>query len=85
MNPQTWTQWMNNFSVRHKFPYINPHAFRYTVASVLISNGTDITTVSKILGHASVTTTESFYSHLIEEAKTAASDTLSDVLIRRKA
>jgi len=85
MNPQTWTQWMNNFSVRHKLPHINPHAFRHTAASVLISNGTDITTVSKILGHASVTTTESFYSHLIEEAKAAALDTLSDVLIRRKA
>lgn len=85
MNPQTWTQWLNDFSIRNELPHINPHAFRHTAASVLIANGTDITTVSKLLGHSSVTTTESFYSHLIEEAKTAASETLTDVLIRRKA
>jgi integrase len=85
MNPQTWTKWLNDFSIRHDLPHINPHAFRHTAASVLIANGTDITTVSKMLGHASVTTTEGFYSHLIEEAKAAASDTIADVLIRRKA
>lgn len=85
MNPQTWTQWMNDFSARHGLPHVNPHAFRHTAASVLIANGTDITTVSKILGHSSVSTTENYYSHLIEAAKAAASDTLTDVLIRRKA
>lgn len=85
MNPQTWTQWMNKFSARHKLPHMNPHAFRHTAASVLIANGTDIVTVSKMLGHASVTTTENFYSHLIEEAKATAADTITDVLIRRRA
>lgn len=85
MNPQTWTQWMSDFSTRHGLPHVNPHAFRHTAASVLIANGTDITTVSKILGHSSVSTTENYYSHLIEAAKAAASDTLTDVLIRRKA
>ena len=72
-------------ATRHGLPHVNPHAFRHTAASVLIANGTDITTVSKILGHSSVSTTENYYSHLIEAAKAAASDTLSDVLIRRKA
>ena len=51
----------------------------------MIANGTDIVTVSKMLGHASVTTTENFYSHLIEEAKATATDTITDVLIRRRA
>lgn len=85
VNPQTWTQWLDSFSKRHNLPHINPHAFRHTAALVLIATGTDIITVSKMLGHASVTTMEGFYAHLIEDAKAAASDTLADVLIRRKA
>ena len=84
-NPQTWTRWMSDFSQRHGLPHVNPHAFRHTAASVLIASGTDIVTVSKMLGHASAATTENYYSHLIEEAKAAASDALTDVLLRRRA
>lgn len=55
------------------------------MASVLLANGTDIVTVSKQLGHASVNTTESFYSHIIEENKAKASECIADVLLRKKA
>ena len=41
--------------------------------------------VSKQLGHASITTTESFYSHIIEENKAKAAECIADVLIRKKA
>ena len=85
MNPDSITDWLNGFSKRHSLPHINPHAFRHTVASVLLANGTDIVTVSKQLGHASVTTTESFYSHIIEENKAKASECIADVLLRKKA
>jgi site-specific recombinase XerD len=50
-----------------------------------LANGTDIVTVSKQLGHASITTTENFYSHIIEENKAKAAECIADVLIRRKA
>ena len=82
MNPDSVTKWLNQFSKRHNLPRINPHAFRHTVASVLIANGTDVVTVSKQLGHASTTTTEGFYAHLIEERKAEASDCIADVLLR---
>lgn len=85
MNPDCVTGWLKDFSIRHGPPHINPHAFCHTVASVLLANGTDIVTVSKQLGHASITTTESFYSHIIEENKAKASECIADVLIRRKA
>lgn len=85
MHPQTWTGWMNDFSIRHDLPHINPHSFRHTAASVLIANHIDIVTTSKLLGHASPDTTAKYYSHMIEAAKVAASDTITDVLIRRKA
>ena len=85
MNPDSITGWLNDFSARHGLPHINPHAFRHTVASVLLANGTDIVTVSKQLGHASVNTTENFYSHIIEENKARASECIADVLLRKKA
>lgn len=85
MNPDSITGWLKDFSTRHSLPHINPHAFRHTVASVLLANGTDIVTVSKQLGHASVNTTESFYSHIIEENKAKAAECIADVLIRKKA
>ena len=85
MSPDSITGWLKDFSARHGLPHINPHAFRHTVASVLLANGTDIVTVSKQLGHASITTTESFYSHIIEENKAKASECIADVLLRKKA
>ncbi len=84
MNPDSVTGWLNDFSKRNGLPHINPHAFRHTAASVLIAAGTDVVTVSKQLGHASVSTTESFYSHIIEEAKAQATECIADVLLRKR-
>ena len=84
MNPTSITAWLRKFSDRHDLPHINPHAFRHTVASVLIANGTDIVTVSKQLGHAQVSTTSDVYSHVIEAAKAEATECIADVLLRRR-
>lgn len=85
MNPDSVTAWLYDFSRRHDLPHINPHAFRHTVASVLLANGTDIVTVAAQLGHASASTTENFYAHIIEENKAKASECIADVLLRKKA
>ncbi len=84
MNPDSVTGWLSDFSERNGLPHINPHAFRHTAASVLIAAGTDVVTVSKQLGHSSVNTTESFYSHMIEEAKAQATECIADVLLRKR-
>lgn len=85
MNPDSVTGWLYGFSRRHGLPHINPHAFRHTVASVLLANGTDIVTVAAQLGHACASTTENFYAHIIEENKAKASECIADVLLRKKA
>ena len=85
MNPDSVTGWLYGFSRRHGLPHINPHAFRHTVASVLLANGTDIVTVAAQLGHASASTTENFYAHIIEDNKAKASECIADVLLRKKA
>lgn len=84
-SPQTVTSWLRDFSVKHGLPHINPHAFRHTAASVLLSKGVDIVTVSKHLGHSDVSTTENYYSHIIEENKAKASECIADVLLRDNA
>jgi len=84
MNPDSITAWLSKFAKRHGLPHIHPHAFRHTVASVLIANGVDIVTTSKQLGHAKPSTTENIYAHLIEDAKTQATECIADALLRRK-
>ena len=84
MHPDSVAHWLSKFSERHGLPHINAHAFRHTVASVLIANGTDVVTVSKQLGHLDVSTTESFYAHLIEEQKQKATECIADILLRKK-
>lgn len=85
MTPDSVNYWLTRFSIRHGLPHINPHAFRHTAASILIAEGIDIVTVSKLLGHSNVPTTEGIYAHLIEEKKAQAAKCIADVLLRRKA
>lgn len=79
--PATVTSWLRDFSVKFDFPHINPHAFRHSLASVLLAKGIDIVTVSKYLGHANVNTTEAIYSHIIEENMAKAADCIADVML----
>lgn len=82
MIPDSITAWLRKFSERHDLPHVNPHAFRHTMASILIHNGQDIVSVSKRLGHAKTSTTTDIYSHIIAEADEQASECLADVMLR---
>jgi integrase len=84
MHPDSLTDWLDKFSKRYDLPHINPHAFRHTMASVLISAGQDIVSVSKRLGHAKVSTTTDIYSHIMKQADEAAAECIANVLIRPK-
>ena len=54
------------------------HNLRHTTASLLISQGTPITTVAGILGHASTQMTLDVYGHLYEDDSTKYIDRLGD-------
>lgn len=83
MHPDSVTDWLNKFGNRHNLPHINPHAFRHTMASVLLFNKADSVSVSKRLGHAQVSTTENIYAHIIEEADQSNADILEDVFLKK--
>jgi integrase len=48
-------------------PLFSFHSLRHTYASLLIANGVPIIEVSRLMGHAKVTTTLEVYGHLYEE------------------
>ncbi len=54
------------------------HNLRHTTASLLISQGTPITTVAGILGHASTQMTLNVYGHLYEDESIKYVDRLGD-------
>lgn len=83
MIPDSITAWLNKFSERHNLPHCNPHAFRHSMASILIQGGQDIVTVSKRLGHAKTSTTTDIYSHIIAEADEKAADCIAGAVLRK--
>lgn len=83
--PTTVNAWLRRFSDRRGLPYIHPHSFRHTAASIMISRGVDIVSVSKMLGHATTTTTMDVYAHAIEETKRSAAECIADTILRKKA
>jgi len=56
------------------------HDFRHTYAVELLKSGVDIRTVSKALGHGSVTITERFYSRWCTGQQANLDDTLRAAL-----
>ena len=56
------------------------HTLRHTTASLLISQGTPVTTVAGILGHASTQMTLDVYGHLYEDDASKYIDRLGDTL-----
>ena len=62
---------VNDILCRHcqklNIPVISVHGLRHTHASVLLFAGVSIASVARRLGHASMTTTQKTYLHIIQE------------------
>ena len=52
-------------------PHIHFHDLRHSCATILLGSGADIYTVSKILGHTQVTTTQRYAHHQIDAQRSA--------------
>lgn len=52
---------------KNNIPVITVHGLRHTHASLLLFDGVSIASVAKRLGHASMTTTQKIYIHIIQE------------------
>lgn len=62
------TQWIISAGITKKITF---HNFRHTYATLQLYNGTDIYTVSKLLGHKDLKTTQ-IYTKIVDDAKRIA-------------
>lgn len=69
----------NNARKRAGLADVRLHDLRHTAASVMVQANVPIFTVSRILGHTQIKTTQR-YSHLAEDTLLAATETASNVL-----
>lgn len=76
--------WLEKFCKAHDLPVVNIHSFRHLNASLLISSGADIRTVSSALGHSQTSTTLDIYAHAFAEQQAIASEAVADALTLRK-
>lgn len=63
-------RWIESAGITKKITF---HCFRHTFATLQLFNGTDIYTVSKMLGHRDVKTTQ-IYAKIVDESKRKAVD-----------
>lgn len=65
-------QWIEAAGIKKKITF---HCFRHTFATLQLSSGTDIYTVSKMLGHTDVKTTQ-IYAKVVDEKKNKAAQAI---------
>ena len=78
MNPQTPTKQFSHFLDRHNIRHRKFHCLRHTSATILLSSGCDIKTVSARLGHSSIDTTN-IYVHVLESVDKQAATTFENL------
>lgn len=80
MHPQSPTRYMAKFAKRYGVDGMHPHKLRHSFASVAITNGADIASVSEKLGHADKSTTLRLYTHADKESMERASNIFREAI-----
>lgn len=77
MNPATLTALFRIWGKKYGITGFRPHKLRHTMATISISNGADVISVSNKLGHSTPSITLDVYSHGNEEAQRRANQALA--------
>lgn len=80
MHPQSPTRYLKKFSERYGIPDLHPHKLRHTFASVAITSGADIASVSEALGHSDKAVTLRMYTHADQESISRAAQIFRDAI-----
>lgn len=59
---------LRNYCRKAEIQRVTPHAFRHTLATLLLEKGTDIRYIQSLLGHSSITTT-TIYASVAQNAR----------------
>ena len=80
MHPQSPTRYLKKFSARYGVPDLHPHKLRHTFASIAITNGADIASVSEALGHSDKAVTLRMYTHADQESISQAAQIVREAI-----
>ena len=80
MHPQRPTRYFKKFGERYGIADFHPHKLRHTSASVALTNGADVVSVSQRLGHRDTSTTLNMYAHANEESIRRAGQIVRDAI-----
>lgn len=80
MHPQSPTRYFKKFGAKYGIEDFHPHKLRHSSASIAITNGADVVSVSERLGHSDTAVTLRMYAHANEESIRRAGQTVRDAL-----
>lgn len=80
MHPTSPTHYFRQFSRRYGIQDFHPHKLRHTFASVAITAGADVASVSEALGHSDKAVTLRMYTHADAESRRRASQIFRDAI-----
>lgn len=80
MHPQSPTRYFKKFGQRYGIADFHPHKLRHTSASLAITNGADVVSVSERLGHSDTAVTLRMYAHANEDSIRRAGQIVRDAL-----
>ena len=80
IHPDSPTRYFKKFGKRYGIADFHPHKLRHTSASIAITNGADVASVSERLGHSDTAVTLRMYAHANEESIRRAGQTVRDAL-----
>ena len=80
MHPQSPTWYLKKYSERYGVPDLHPHKLRHTFASIAITNGADVASVSETLGHTDKAVTLRMYTHADQESISQAAQIVREAI-----
>jgi len=80
MHPQSPTRYFSKFGKRYGIEDFHPHKLRHSSASIAITSGADVVSVSERLGHSDTAVTLRMYAHANEESIRRAGQAVRDAL-----
>ena len=80
IHPQSPTRFFKKFGERHNIPDFHPHLLRHSAASIAITHGADVVSVSQRLGHSDTAVTLRMYAHANEESIRKAGQTMRQAI-----
>lgn len=80
IHPQSPTRYLKKLSTKCGVQDLHPHKLRHTFASIAITAGADVASVSEALGHADKSTTLRMYTHADVESRKRAAQIFRDAI-----